>query len=225
VQLAYTKVTSPLDGRTGVRLVDQGNIVHANDANGLVVIAQLRPISVVFTLPEQNLRQIQEQLGAGRELTVLAVDRDNRTTLDEGKLAVIDNQIDTATGTIRLKATFLNALLHLWPGQFVNARLLVTTRKAGTVVPASVVQRGPQGTYAYLIKDDMSVETRPVQVAHIEQGEALIDSGLRPGEQVVVDGQYKLQPGAQVKLSSGNAPPRTAQSQPSRVSGGNAGAN
>ena len=225
VQLAYTTITSPLEGRTGIRLVDQGNIVHANDANGLVVITQLRPISVVFTLPEQNLGQIQEQVRAGHELQVLAVDRDDRTTLDTGKLAVIDNQIDTTTGTIRLKATFPNEQFRLWPGQFVNARLLVTTRKAGTVVPASVVQRGPDGSYAYVIKEDLSVETRPVHVAHIEQGEALIDYGLQPGERVVVDGQYKLQPGAHVKLSATNAPPPSAQSQTSRVSGASAGAN
>jgi len=225
VQLAYTKITSPLDGRTGIRQVDQGNIVHANDSNGLVVITQLRPISVVFTLPEQNLGQIQDQLNAGRELQVLAVDRDNRTTLGTGKLAVIDNQIDTTTGSIRLKATFANEQFRLWPGQFVNARLLVTVRKAGTVVPASVVQRGPDGSYAFVIKEDLSVETRPVHVAHIEQGEALIDSGLQPGEQVVVDGQYKLQPGTHVKLSATNTPPPSAQSQTSHISGGSAGAN
>ncbi len=225
VQLGYTKITSPLDGRTGVRIVDQGNIVHANDATGLVVIAQLRPISVLFTLPEQNLGQIQEQLSASHQLAVLAVDRDNRTTLDEGKLAVIDNQIDTSTGTIRLKATFPNEQFHLWPGQFVNARLLVTTRKAGTVVPASVVQRGPDGSYAFVIKEDLSVETRPVHVAHIDQGEALIDSGLRLGEQVVVDGQYKLQPGAHVMISTGNPPARTAQSHEPGASRGGAAPN
>jgi multidrug efflux system membrane fusion protein len=220
VQLAYTKIASPLEGRTGIRQVDQGNIIHANDSNGLVVITQLRPISVVFTLPEQDLGQIQEQLSGGRELQVLAVDRDDKTTLGTGKLAVIDNQIDTSTGTIRLKATFPNEQFRLWPGQFVNARLLVTVRKAGNVVPASVVQRGPDGSYAYVIKEDLSVETRPVHVAHIEQGEALIDSGLQPGEQVVVDGQYKLQPGAHVKLSATNAAPRTAQSQPTSASPG-----
>jgi len=215
VQLGYTRITSPIDGRTGLRQVDQGNIIHASgDSNGLVVITQLRPISVVFTLPEQNLREIQDQLNAGHELLVMAMDRDNRTTLDQGKLAVVDNQIDTTTGTIRLKATFPNEIFHLWPGQFVNARLLVTTRKGGIVVPASVVQRGPDGPYAFVIRNDSSVEVRPLQVAQIEQGEALIDSGLRPGEQVVVDGQYKLQPGSQVKISaSTNAPAHAAQSR------------
>lgn len=206
VQLGYTTIASPLDGRTGIRLVDQGNIVHASDSNGLVVITQLRPISVVFTLPEQDLRQIQEQLSAGRELPVLAVDRDNRSTLDTGKLTVIDNQIDTTTGTIRLKATFPNDNFRLWPGQFINARLLVNTREGGTVVPASVVQRGPEGPYAFVINQDLSVAVRPVQVAHIDQGEALIDSGLQPGERVVVDGQYRLQPGSRVKISPPTAP-------------------
>ena len=228
VQLAYTTITSPLDGRIGIRLVDQGNIIHASgDSNGLLVVTQLRPISVVFTLPEQDLRQIQEQLSAGHELAVLAVDRDNRTTLDKGKLSVIDNQIDSATGTIRLKATFPNKEFHLWPGQFINARLLVTTRQGGTVVPASVVQRGPDGSYAFVIKKDLSVEVRPVQVALIEQGEALIDSGLQPGEQVVVDGQYRLQPGSHVKPSATNSPAQLAPSRPNRTSaaGGSVGAN
>jgi multidrug efflux system membrane fusion protein len=235
VQLAYTTISSPIDGRTGIRQVDQGNIVHATgDSNALVVITQLRPISVAFTLPEQDLRQIQEQRIGGHELPALALDRDNRTMLDEGKLAVIDNQIDTATGTLRLKATFPNANLHLWPGQFVNIRLLVTTRKGGTVVPASVVQRGPEGAYAFVIKSDSSVETRPVQVARIEQGEALIDQGLQLGEKVVVDGQYKLQPGSHVKISSpaaasgqpaqnGNGNGKSGQNRPTRASGASAG--
>jgi len=200
VQLQYTTVVSPIDGRTGIRLVDQGNIVHANDATGLVVITQLRPISVVFTLPEQTLNDIQQQMYAGA-LTVLAVDRDNSTVLSEGKLAVIDNQIDTTTGTIKLKATFPNSDLRLWPGQFVNARLWLTTRKDGTVVPASVIQRGPEGAYAFVIKDDLTVQIRPVKVSQIEQGQALIDDGLQPGERVVVDGQYKLQAGSRVKLN------------------------
>lgn len=198
VQLNYTTVVSPIDGRTGIRQVDIGNIVHAADANGLVVIAQLKPISLVFTLPEQTLGQIQKEAAPG-DITILAVDRDNSTVLGEGKLAVIDNQIDTTTGTIRLKATFPNDDLRLWPGQFVNARLLLNVRKGGLVVPASVVQRGPEGSYAFVIKPDQTVEVRPVKVAQIEKGEALIDDGLKPNERVVVDGQYKLQVGSHVK--------------------------
>jgi multidrug efflux system membrane fusion protein len=134
-------------------------------------------------------------------MTVLAVDRDNSTVLDEGKLDVIDNQIDTSTGTIRLKATFENADLKLWPGQFVNVRLLLSVRTNGIVVPASVVQRGPEGAYAFVVNDQMKVEMARVQVAQIEQGQALIDNGLEPGQRVVVDGQYKLQPGATVQAS------------------------
>jgi multidrug efflux system membrane fusion protein len=205
VQLDYTTITSPLEGRTGIRQVDQGNIVHAVDVNGLVVITQLHPISVVFTLPEQALNEIQKE-SSSNEVTVLAVDRDNTTQLGEGKLAVIDNQIDTTTGTIRLKATFANDDLRLWPGQFVNARLLLTLRKGGLVVPASTVQRGPDGSYVFVIKDDQSVEVRPVKVAQIEKGEALIDSGLKPNERVVVDGQYRLQSNSHVKPAQSNKP-------------------
>lgn len=198
VQLDYATITSPIDGRTGIRQVDQGNIVHAVDVNGLVVITQLHPISLVFTLPEQSLNEIQKEM-LSNQVTVLAVDRDNTTQLGEGKLAVIDNEIDTTTGTIRLKATFANEDLRLWPGQFVNARLLLTTRKGGLVVPASAVQRGPEGSYIFVIKDDQSVEVRPVKVAQIEKGEALIDQGLKPNENIVVDGQYRLQIGSHVK--------------------------
>ncbi|MEA3209691.1 MAG: rane fusion protein multidrug efflux system [Chthoniobacter sp.] len=207
VQLGYATIVSPLDGRTGLRLMDQGNMVHANDVNGLVVVAQLQPISLVFTLPEQTLVEIHKREAESGELSVLAVDRDNKTVLDTGKLAVIDNQIDTSTGTIRLKATFPNQSFQLWPGQFANARLLLTVRKAGVVIPASVVQRGPQGSYAFVIKDDETAEIRPLKVAQIEQGEALIDEGLQAGERVVVDGQYKLQPGSKVKLSDAPAKP------------------
>ena len=201
VQLGYTTVVSPIDGRTGIRLVDPGNIVHVTDSNGLVVIAQLHPISVLFTLPEQTLSEIQDQHATG-PIRVLAVDRDNSTMLDEGQLAVIDNQIDTTTGTIRLKATFPNPKLRLWPGEFVNARLLLTTRKNGIVVPASVVQRGPEGSYAFVIGPDQTVAMQPVKVAQIENGEALIDEGLHAGQEVVVDGQYRLQPGSKVKTAS-----------------------
>ena len=205
VQLGYTTITAPLDGRIGIRLVDQGNIVHANDQTGLVVITQLHPISVLFTLPEQDLAQIQPHLQGGETLSVFALGRDNDSTLGEGKLAVIDNQIDTTTGTIRLKATFPNEDSRLWPGEFINVRLELETRKGGTVVPASVVQRGPDGTFAYVIASEgtnLVARVRPVKVAQIEENEALIDSGLEPGERVVVDGQYKLQAGSRVRLPS-----------------------
>ncbi len=213
-QVAYTHIVSPIDGRVGIRQVDQGNIIHAADANGLVVITQLRPISVVFTLPQQNLVEVNKSAANGT-LQVLAVGRDNATSLGEGKLAVVDNQIDPNTGTMKLKATFPNESLSLWPGQFVNTRLLVNTIKDGVVVPASVVQRGPQGSYAYLIKPDMTVEMRPITVNQIESGVALIDDGLAVGEKVVVDGQYKLQPGSKVEISSGGdkAPGQLGQTE------------
>ena len=200
VQLAYTTITSPLDGRIGIRMVDQGNIVHASDSNGLIVITQLRPISISFTLPEQNLHLVQQRQASNEALRVFAVDRDNRTVLAEGKLAVVDNQIDITTGTVRLKATFANQDLRLWPGQFINVRLLIETRKDGLVVPASVVQRGPEGAFAFVIGDDLTAQVRPIKVAQIDQGQALIAEGLTAGQRVVVDGQYKLQAGAKVKL-------------------------
>jgi multidrug efflux system membrane fusion protein len=205
VQLGYSTIVSPIDGRTGIRNVDQGNIVHASDQNGLVTITQIQPISLIFTLPQQNLTEIHRHTAAGEELDVLALDRDNKTVLDEGKLSVIDNQIDPSTGTIRLKATFPNEHYQLWPGQFVNARLHLTTRKNGLVVPSSVIQRGPNGAYAFVIKSDNTVEIRPVKVAQVDNGEALIDEGLQAGERVVVDGQYKLQNGSKIKLPEAGA--------------------
>jgi multidrug efflux system membrane fusion protein len=201
-QLDYTQIKSPLDGRTGVRLVDVGNIVHAADTGGIVVITQMHPISVVFTLPEQNLQAILNEGGANGGLHVTALDRGNTSPLDEGTLAVVDNEIDQTTGTVKLKATFPNDDLKLWPGKFVNARLVLTTKKNAIVVPAPVVQRGPQGTYAYVIKPDKTVEMRPIKVAQTEANVAMIDDGLKAGEQVVVDGQYKLQPGAHVELTT-----------------------
>jgi membrane fusion protein, multidrug efflux system len=218
-QLDYTQIKSPIDGRTGIRLVDVGNVVHAADQNGIVIITPLRPISVVFTLPEQNLQDVLNQGGANGGLPVSALDRGNTNPLAEGKLAVIDNEIDQATGTVKLKATFPNDDLKLWPGKFVNARLVLTTKKGATVVPASVVQRGPQGTYAYVIKPDKTVEMRPIKIAQTENNKTLIDEGLKPGEQVVVDGQYKLQPGAHVELTGpqGQPLPEAAQAKPSRT--------
>jgi len=198
VNLDYTTIRSPIDGRVGIRQVDQGNIIHASDATGIVTLAQLRPISVVFTLPEQTLPKLQPTQPAP-DFVVTAVSRDNTHLLAQGRLAVIDNQIDTTTGTIKLKASFANDDLRLWPGQFVNTRLLLTTRTNGVVVPASVVQRGPDGAFAFVVQDDHSVKMRSLKIAQIEGGVALIDDGLKPGERVVVDGQYKLQPGSKVK--------------------------
>ena len=200
VELGYCTIRSPIDGRTGIRLVDQGNVVQTTATTGLVVVTQLKPISVVFTLPQQNWPQIQGLVASGEHLKALAIG-DSTAPLDEGILAVVDNQIDTTTGTIKLKATFPNIHLALWPGQFVNIRLLVQTRRNGVTVPASVIQRGPQGAYAFVIGADSTVKATPVTVAQIDGGTALVDSGLTPGQTVVVDGQYKLQDGSRVVTS------------------------
>jgi len=223
VQLAYTTIAAPIDGRTGLRLVDQGNVIRSGDSNGIVVLTQLKPISLVFTLPEQSLKNLRNP-SAGT-MKVVAVDRDNSTVLDEGTLTVIDNQIDTTTGTIRLKATFQNEDLKLWPGQFVNARLLLSVRTNALVVPASVVQRGPEGAYAFVVGDDMKVEMAPVKVGPIDKGQAVVESGLESGQRVVVDGQYKLQPGSVVKAaeSPGRSGGRTNTAEKGR--GGAGGTN
>src|ERR1700719_2996571 len=214
VNVDYLSIKSPIDGRPGVRLVDIGNVVHAADQNGIVVITQLHPISVLFTLPEQNLQSILGAGAANGGLPVLALDRGNTTTLDQGKLAVVDNEIDQTTGTVKLKATFPNADLKLWPGKFVNARLILSTREGATVIPSAVVQRGPQGTYAYVIKPDKTAAMRPIKVGQTEGNVAIVEDGLKPGEDVVVDGQYKLQPGAQVEISSPQGQ-QQAQAKPS----------
>lgn len=220
VQLGYTRITAPISGRTGLRQLDPGNIVHAGDANGLVVITQLRPISVVFTVPQQQLPLLRQATRGGPGgLTVLALDRDSRTLLDTGVLAVVDNQIDTTTGTVRLKATLPNTQLTLWPGQFVNIRLLVETRHNGIVVPASAILRGPDGTYVFVIQGDATVATRAVTVDQIEEDSALIGHGLQAGERVVTDGQYRLQAGSRVvatapgaKAPATDSPPRSSPS-------------
>ncbi|MBK1840332.1 efflux RND transporter periplasmic adaptor subunit [Azospirillum sp. YIM B02556] len=199
VQLNYTTVTAPLSGRIGLRNVDQGNVVRASDQNGIATITQIQPIAVLFTLPEKQLQAVLAAQAQG-SVTVEAQDREGRRMLDTGKLAVVDNLIDSGTGTIRLKAEMPNDPQKLWPGQFVNVRLLSTIRRGATTVPATVVQRGPQGTYAYVIKDDLTVEQRPIKVARQEETKAIVEEGLTPGERVVVDGQYRLQPGSKIRI-------------------------
>ena len=203
VNLGYTNLTSPIDGVTGIRQIDIGNIIYPTDVNGLVDVTQIEPISLIFTLPEAEFVPIQERMSQG-PITVF-VDSQDGKQLDQGTLNLIDNQIIQTTGTIRLRAQFPNQKHLLWPGQLVNARLLLDTRHDGLTVPASVVQQGPQGAYAYVINPDSSVAIRPIKVAQISEGQALIDSGLQANEQVVVDGQYKLQPGAHVTILHGRA--------------------
>jgi multidrug efflux system membrane fusion protein len=206
IQLSYTRLTSPIDGITGIRQIDVGNVIHPTDPNGLVVVTQIEPISVIFTLPESDLPAIQQQqLAQKAPLTVLAYSQDGKLKLDEGQLELIDNQILQTTGSIRLKANFPNKSHRLWPGQLIGVRLLLDTRHDGLTVPASVVQQGPQGAYAYVVNLDATVAIRPIKVAQISEGQALIDSGLTANEQVVVDGQYKLQPGIHVTVLHGKA--------------------
>jgi membrane fusion protein, multidrug efflux system len=203
VNLGYTNLTSPIDGVTGIRQIDIGNVIHPTDVNGLVDVTQIEPISLIFTLPEAEFVPVQERLSQG-PITVF-VDGQDGKQLDQGTLDLIDNQIIQTTGTIRLRAQFPNKKHLLWPGELVNARLLIDTRHDGLTVPASVVQQGPQGAYAYVVNPDSSVAIRPIKVAQISEGQALIDSGLQANEQVVVDGQYKLQPGAHVTILQGRA--------------------
>jgi membrane fusion protein, multidrug efflux system len=206
VQLSFTRLTSPIDGVVGIRQIDVGNIISPSSANGLVVVTQLDPISLIFTLPETDLPQIQRQQQKARTpLAVVAYSQDDTIRLDQGVLGLVNNEILQATGSIQLKANFANKSRQLWPGQLVNARLLVDTRHDGLTVPAAVVQQGPQGAYAYVVNPDSTVAIRPIKVAQISDGQALIDSGLKANELVVVDGQYKLQPGTHVTMLHGKA--------------------
>jgi multidrug efflux system membrane fusion protein len=206
VQLSYTRLTSPIDGVVGIRQIDIGNIISPSTANGLCVVTQLDPISLIFTLPETSLPQIQEQQKKTHApLSVVAYSQDNTIELGQGQLGLVNNEILQTTGSIQLKANFPNKENRLWPGELVNARLLLDTRHDGLTVPASVVQQGPKGAYAYVINPDNTVSIRQIKVAQVSDGQALIDSGLKANEQVVVDGQYKLQPGTHVTILHGKA--------------------
>ncbi len=196
-ELSYTQITSPINGRAGVLLVDQGNLVHATDTNGIVLINQMQPITVLFTLPEKDLLSIQQQQTKS-PLTVIALDRNNTKQLASGKVTVIDNQIDQTTGTVKLKATFANEDLSLWPGQFINCRLLLKTLSNALVVPSAALQRGPQGAFVYIITDQNKAEMRKVTVGDTDAGTTIIEDGLQLNERVVIDGQYKLKQGASV---------------------------
>jgi multidrug efflux system membrane fusion protein len=214
LNLTYSRITAPTGGRIGLRQMDLGNIVHAADPNGLVVITQLQPIDVLFTLPADQLPQVLPQVHGGKSLAVDAFDRDLKHKLGSGQILAVDNQIDPATGTVRLKALFPNQDEALFPNQFVNARLLVNTLHGTVTVPAAALQRSPQATFVYVVKPDKTVEVRNVVVALTEGEDAAIQSGLTAGEQVVVDGVDKLRPGAKVE-------PATAAGNPN--GGGKAG--
>ena len=197
-QLEYTRITSPINGRTGIRLIDPGNIVHAAATTGIVVVTQVQPISVIFTLPEESLSSIGAALARG-PVQVTTLSRDGSTVLDEGTLTLIDNQIDQATGTARLKATFSNTRNTLWPGQYVNARVLLRTERDALTVPTPAVQLGPKGPFTYVVKSDSTVEVRPIELGEVSGGMTVIKKGIDLNERVVTSNQYRLQPGVHVR--------------------------
>lgn len=200
LQLAYARITAPISGRLGLRLVDQGNIVHASDANGLVVITQLQPVTVVFTIPQDSLPDLLKRMRAGSRIPAEAFDRAQKTKLATGALLSMDNQIDPATGTVKLKAQFPNDDHSLFPNQFVNVRMLVDTRHDATIVPAAAVQRSAQGTFVYVVRGDKTVALRKVDVGVAEGDNVTIESGVAAGELVVVEGVDRLRDGAKVEI-------------------------
>ncbi|MGA7537753.1 MAG: efflux RND transporter periplasmic adaptor subunit [Steroidobacteraceae bacterium] len=211
-QLSYTRITAPIDGRTGIRQVDPGNIVHSSDTNGIVVLTQLQPITAIFTLPENTLQAVADAMSQGAvEVTALS---QGGTELDSGTLKLIDNEIDPTTGTIRLKAVFPNPKLRLWPGQFINLRLLVRTEKNALTVPAAALQRGPDGMFVYVIQPDSTVAIQPVTVANNSETLAVVTQGLKRGEQVVTSNLFRLQPGARVRVLASASKHPTASVAP-----------
>ena len=202
LQLSYARIAAPVGGRIGLRQVDPGNIVRAGDANGLVVITQLQPITVIFTIPQDNLPVVLKRLKSGDKIPVEAYDRDQKTLLAKGALITVDNQIDTATGTVKLKAQFANEDGGLFANQFVNVRMLVDTMRDATIVSSAAIQRGSQGIFVYVVKDDQTVAMRPVKLGPMEGANTAVEDGLRPGEQVVVDGTDRLREGAKVELAN-----------------------
>jgi len=212
-QVDYSTIKAPLSGRTGFRTVDPGNIVHASDQNGIVTIVQLQPISVVFTAPEEDIQRINKALQEG-DVPVKALSSDGLKVLAEGRLALVNNQIDQATGTIGMKATFANKDDVLWPGLSLTTRVLVDTLKQVVLVPDDAVQRGPDGLYVFLVGDDNKVSMQPVTVSHSDDGQSVVARGLTPAQKVVVAGQYRLQPGSVVQASEAlpsKAPAKAAE--------------
>ncbi|HEV7984625.1 MAG TPA: efflux RND transporter periplasmic adaptor subunit [Steroidobacteraceae bacterium] len=212
-QLDYTSIVSPIDGRTGIRKVDPGNNVHASDTTGIVVVTQMQPITIVFTLPEDDLLPVSRALGAGA-VQVTALSRDNQTELDTGTLSLIDNQIDPSTATMRLKAVFPNQHSTLWPGQFVNVRLLVQQQQGVMTVPSAAIQHGPDGLFTYVVRSDSTVEARALKAGVDSEGVVVVTDGLKLGERVVINNQYRLQPGARIRVLSAAEPPIASRAAP-----------
>jgi membrane fusion protein, multidrug efflux system len=199
--LSYTDVIAPIAGRTGIRQIDEGNIVHATDAGGIVILTQLRPISIFFSLPQQNLPNLNRGFAQG-PLQVDALGADGKTVLDRGRVVVIDNQVDQTTGTVKIKGEFPNDSLQLWPGQFVNVRVLMDTLRQVVVVPTAAIQRGPNGQFVYVVKGDKTVTVRPVALAQQDDVQSVVATGLQTGEQVVTTGFARLTEGAPVSVAS-----------------------
>jgi len=222
LQLVYCHITAPISGRIGLRLVDMGNIVHASDTNGLLVITQVQPIAVIFTLPQDQLQQVLGKLYGSKSLSVEAYNRDDSAKIADGRLLTIDNQIDPTTGTYKLKAVFENDKNILFPNQFVNMHMLVDVKHNLVIVPAAAIQRGPQGTYVYVVSDGTTVNIRPVSIAQATGNNVGVSSGLNPGDVVVIDGQDKLQDGSKVTTSTsptGQTTGRGGQAGPSGQGG------
>jgi len=213
-QVDYTTIRAPISGRTGFRLVDQGNNVHASDTNGIVTIVQLQPISVVLTAPEENVVAINQALAEG-EVQVIAQSSDGSKTLSTGKLALVNNEVDQAAGTIRMKASFDNKDNALWPGLSVSTMLLVETLKGVTVVPQDAIQHGPTGLFVYAVGNDNKVDVKPVKVSQQDKNRAVVMEGLQPGDKVVIKGQSRLQKGSVIKPTQ--APPQTTAPSPAKT--------
>ncbi len=204
--LSYTTITAPISGRTGIRMMDEGNYVRASDAtSAIVVITQLRPIAVLFNLPQQDLDRVNIAFAKG-PLAVDALRSSNNAVIERGKLTVVDNQVNSSTGTVKLKAEFSNAQLQLWPGQFVNVRLLINTLKQVVVIPTGAVQRGPDGTFVYVVKPDATVAMRPIVVQKQNETQTVVKSGLKPPERLVTTGFVRLTDGAKVTIGGGARP-------------------
>jgi multidrug efflux system membrane fusion protein len=205
LQLAYSRVTAPIPGRLGLRQVDVGNVIRASDTNGLVVITQLQPITVIYTIPQDSLQVVLKRLQSGERVPVDAYDRDQKVKLADGVLLTVDNQIDTATGTVKLKAQFPNDDARLFPNQFVNVRMLIDTRRDVTTVPTAALQRGARGLFVYVVKEDKTVTLRDVKTGPAENDVTVIEAGIEPGEVVVTDGMDRLREGAKVELPTKDA--------------------
>jgi multidrug efflux system membrane fusion protein len=215
LQVSYARITSPITGRIGIRLVDQGNIVHAADADGIAVITQIQPIAVIFTLPEDTVPTVMKQFNSGRNIAIEAYDRSGKNKLADGQLWAVDNQIDTTTGTVKLKGQFANEDIALFSNQFVNIKMHMDTLYGVTIMPTAAIQRGVVGTFVYVVNDSQTVNVRPVKLGPTENEKVAVLNGLQPNERVVVDGADKLRDNMRVKLATRDAGISADETSPS----------